>query len=66
MFMSVKPGDMSSRLASACSTLVPYFRFPVILYNTPLRGTNNKKPGDPFEIKNLKQPARHLHSSREH
>jgi hypothetical protein len=31
-----------------------------------LRGASNKKPGDYFEIKNLKQPTRHLCPSGGH
>ena len=55
--------------------LVPYSRFPVILYNTRLRGTlfsarltgiKNKKSEECFVVINLKLVPRHLHPSRGH
>jgi hypothetical protein len=34
--------------------LVPYSRFPITLFSTPLRGIKNKKSGECNEIENLK------------
>jgi hypothetical protein len=34
--------------------LVPYSRFSITLFSTPLRGIKNKKSGECFEIRNLK------------
>jgi hypothetical protein len=39
---------------------VPYSRKPVTQFSTPLRGVNNKKSGDAFEIKNLKVTTKAL------